>query len=228
MTSLHTKLWRDLNTLKGQVLTIALVVACGIASYVTMRSTWSSLYESKDTYFEKYRFADLFVNLKRAPESVVPQVEAVPGVARVYSRVVHMATVPMPDLTEVARAYLVSLPANQEPALNGVYLRSGRFPRRGTDAEAVVVESFAEAHGLLPGDSIPVVINGKLREIRIVGIGLSPEYVFLGGMGDFVPDDKQIAALWMQRDVLAPAFEMDGFAGQTDFQVSPRERACRA
>ncbi|MCP4447931.1 MAG: ABC transporter permease [Myxococcales bacterium] len=221
MTSLHTKLWRDLNSLKGQVLTIALVVACGIASYVTMRSTWSSLYESKDTYFEKYRFADVFASLKRAPESLVPSVEAIPGVSRAYSRVVQMATVPIPELTEVARAYLVSLPANREPALNGVYLRSGRLPRLGTDTEAVVVESFAKAHGLMPGDSIPVVINGKLRDVRIVGVGLSPEYVFLGGMGDFVPDDKQIAALWIQRDVLAPAFEMAGAFNDLAIDLQP-------
>lgn len=221
MTPLHTKLLRDLNSLKGQVLTIALVVACGIASYVTMRSTWSSLYESKDTYFERYRFADLFVSLKRSPESLVPSMESIPGVSRVYSRVVKVATVPMPELTEVARAYLVSLPNDGEPALNGLYLRSGRMPRRGTDTEAVVVESFAKAHGLVAGDSIPVVMNGKKRDIRLVGIGLSPEYVFLGGMGDFVPDDKQIAALWMRRDVLAPAFDMDGAFNDVALALQP-------
>ncbi len=221
MTPLNTKLLRDLNSLKGQVLTIALVVACGIASYVTMRSTWSSLYESKDTYFERYRFADLFVSLKRAPESLVPSIEAIPGVHRVYSRVVTVATVPMPELTEVARAYLVSLPSNGEPTLNGVYLRSGRFPRRGRENEAVVVESFAKAHGLVAGDSIPVVVNSRLRNVRVVGIGLSPEYVFLGGVGDFVPDDKQIAVLWMQRDVLAPAFEMDGAFNNVALALQP-------
>ncbi len=221
VSSLHTKLWRDLKSLKGQVLTISLVVACGIASYVTMRSTWNSLAESKDTYFERYRFADLFVSVKRAPESLLPRIEAIPGVARVYSRVVIIATVPMPKLTEVARAFLVSLPSNKQPLLNGLYLRSGRLPRPGRDNEAVVVESFAKAHGLVAGDAIPVVINGKLRDVRIVGIGLSPEYVFLGGAGDFVPDDKQLAALWMPREVLAPAFEMDGAFNDLSIGLQP-------
>lgn len=221
MTALHTKLLRDLRSLKGQVLTIALVVACGIASYVTMRSTWTSLYESKDTYFERYRFADLFSSLKRAPESLVPRIEEIPGVARAYSRVVQMATVPLPQLTEVARAYLVSLPGHREPTLNRVYLRSGRFPQRGTEIEAVVVESFANAHRLVAGDAIPVVIRGTLRTVRVVGIGLSPEFVFLGGAGDFVPDDKQIAALWMLRDVLAPAFEMDGAFNDVSIDLQP-------
>ncbi len=221
VSSLNKKLLRDLSSLKGQVLTIALVVACGIASFVTMRSTWSSLYESKDTYFERYNFADIFVSLKRAPESVVADIEEIPGVSKVYSRVVRMATVPMDSLSEVARAYLVSLPGRNAPALNGVYLRSGRFPTPGKDDEAVVVESFAKAHNLQPGDSIPVVINGRLRQVQMVGVGLSPEYVFLGGAGDFVPDDKQIAALWMDRDVLAPAFQMDGAFNDISIRLEP-------
>lgn len=221
MSSLNKKLLRDLSSLKGQVLTIALVVACGIASYVTMRSTWSSLAESKGTYFERYDFADLFVSLKRAPESVVADIEAIPGVGKVYSRVVRMATVPMESLTEVARTYLVSLPGDNAPALNGVYLRAGRFPSPGRDDEAVVVESFAKAHELEPGDHIPVVINSRLRQVQIVGIGLSPEYVFLGGAGDFVPDDKQISAMWMDRDVLAPAFQMDGAFNDISIDLQP-------
>lgn len=210
MKTLNRKLLRDLRNLKGQVLTIALVVACGIASYVTMQSTWTSLKESKESYFERYHFADVFVSLKRAPRSLVADVRALPGVSRVYDRVVHMATVPIPSLSEVARAYLISLPDNSNPPLNGVFLRSGRFPSQSKDDEAVVVESFAKAHKLTIGDHLPVVLAGKLRQVQIVGIGLSPEYVFLGGAGDFVPDDKQIAALWMKRSVLAPAFQMDG------------------
>lgn len=210
MKTLNRKLLRDLRSLKGQVLTIALVVACGIASYVTMQSTWTSLKESKESYFERYHFADVFVSLKRAPRSLVADVRALPGVSRVYDRVVHMATVPIPSLSEVARAYLISLPDNSNPPLNGVFLRSGRFPSQSKDDEAVVVESFAKAHKLTIGDHLPVVLAGKLRQVQIVGIGLSPEYVFLGGAGDFVPDDKQIAALWMKRSVLAPAFQMDG------------------
>jgi len=221
VNALDKKLLRDLGSMKGQVLTIALVIACGIASYVTMHSTWSSLRESKDTYFERYHFADLFVSLKRAPESVVTDIENISGVANVYSRVVHMATVPMESLTEVARAYLVSLPGKSRPPLNDIYLRSGRFPTPGKDDEAIVVESFAKAHGLVPGDSVPVVINSRLRHVQVVGIGLSPEFVFLGGAGDFVPDDKQIAALWMDRAVLAPAFEMDGAFNDLNIRLQP-------
>ncbi|HWN70332.1 MAG TPA: ABC transporter permease, partial [Haliangium sp.] len=65
------------------------------------------------------------------------------------------------------------------------------------------------AHAIQPGDRVSVVVNGKLREIDVVGIALSPEYVFAMAAGDLTADDKGVAILWMDRAVLAPAFQME-------------------
>ena len=43
MNSLDRKLFRDLWHARGQVIAIALVVACGIASFVMARSAYTSL-----------------------------------------------------------------------------------------------------------------------------------------------------------------------------------------
>ena len=45
--------------------------------------------------------------------------------------------------------------------------------REGVDDD--LLESFADAHALQLGDTLPVVINGTLRDLRIVGIAMSPE-----------------------------------------------------
>ena len=71
MHTLHRKLLRDLLHLRGQVIAVALVVACGVASFVAMRSTYVSLLSSQQNYYRDYRFADVFVQLKRAPEAAV-------------------------------------------------------------------------------------------------------------------------------------------------------------
>jgi putative ABC transport system permease protein len=207
--AIDRKLWRDLAEHKGQVLTIALVVACGIASFAALRSTWHSLIDSRDAYYERYRFGDVFAHLERAPESLAERVEAIPGVARVYTRVVEAALLPMPDMAEPAVATLVSLPGDDEPPLGGLYLRAGRMIDPGREDEALLIESFAKAHRIEPGERVAVVVNGKLREIDIVGIALSPEYVFAMAAGDFSADDKGVAVLWMDRAVLAPAFQME-------------------
>jgi hypothetical protein len=66
--ALNKKLLRDLRHMRGQVFATALVVACGVATFVAMQSTYNSLVSSRDAYYSLFRFADVFASLKRAPE----------------------------------------------------------------------------------------------------------------------------------------------------------------
>ena len=221
MRAIDRKLVRDLGLLKGQVATIAVVVACGIAAYVTMRSAWSSLTWSRDTYYERYRFADVFAHLERAPDAVADRIEAVDGVAVVYPRVVEDVLLPIPGEPEPATGRLVSIPEHGQPPLNALYIRTGRLPEAGRTDEVVVLEAFANAHALKPGDAIPAVINGALRELRVVGVALSPEYVFAARPGELAPDDRRFAILWMHRRVLGAAFEMEGAFNDVALRLQP-------
>ena len=210
MNPLSRKLVRDLRRLLGQVVTIALVVACGIASFVTLRSTYDSLLVSRDAYYEAYRFADVFARLERAPESVRERAETIPGVAALHTRVVESAMVPMPSMPRPATAIVVSLPPDSNPALNAVYIKQGRGLDPDRADEVIVLEGFAEAHGLAPGDELPAVIDGTMRRLQIVGIGMSPEYIMTMPPGAMTFDPKRIAVLWMNRDAVAAAYQMEG------------------
>jgi putative ABC transport system permease protein len=66
MTALHWKLLRELRHLVGQLLSIALVVATGVMTVVTMRGTYESLLWSRDLYYRDYRFADVWAGLRCA------------------------------------------------------------------------------------------------------------------------------------------------------------------
>jgi len=219
--ALDRKLWRDLVRLKGQVLTIALVVAAGIASYVTLRSTWASLTDSRDAYYQSHRFADVFASLKRAPESVARRIESVPGVASVHTRVVHNILLPVPGQSVPANGLVISLPTDRAAPLNALYLRSGRLPAPGRADEVVVVEPYAKAHELMPGSVMTAVLNGARRQLRVVGVALSPEFIFVAAPGEFAPDDKRYAVLWMDRAVLAPAFRMEGGFNNVVMRLQP-------
>ena len=78
MKALNRKLWRDLWHLRGQALAVALIVAAGIASFVTARSAYDSLWTSHVEYYRDYRFADVFASLKRAPLAVASRIAAHP------------------------------------------------------------------------------------------------------------------------------------------------------
>jgi putative ABC transport system permease protein len=218
---LHRKLLRNLRELRGQLVSISLVVACGIAAYVALRSTWDSLLESRTTYYERYRFADVFARCKRAPESLRERLEQVPGVALVDTRVSEGVLVPLSTLPEPASGRIASIPAGRPAALNALFVRSGRSVEPGHADEVMVLETFAKAHGLVPGDRIPVVLNGQRRRLRMVGTAASPEYIMAVAPGDLTPDPARFAILWMDRDALAPAFEMKGAFNDVTLRLQP-------
>lgn len=210
MRSLQRKLLRDLWHVKGQAIAIALVIGAGVAMFVMYISTFHSLRLTQTAYYERYRFADVFVGLKRAPLSLRDQVAGVSGVARVDARVVVDVTLDVPDLSEPATGRLISVPVPREPMLNDIFLRRGRYLAPGRSDEVLVSEAFALKRGIDPGDRIGAVINGRRRELQVVGIALSPEYVYSIRPGELMPDDARFGIFWMERRALASAFNMEG------------------
>ncbi|UCF46915.1 MAG: ABC transporter permease [Myxococcales bacterium] len=218
---LDRKLFRDLMRLKGQALTIALVVAVGVANYITLRSAWRALGDSRAAYYEQYRFADVFARLKRAPDSVADRVQDVRGVSSVYPRVVEEVLLPMVGLLTPAHGQIISLPAQGRPPMNDVLVKSGRFPESGRGNEVLIYEPFAKEHDLRPGSTVPAVLNGKLHELIVVGLALSPEYVFAIEPGGMASDDERFAPMWMSKSAMAAAFRMEGAFNDIVLRLEP-------
>jgi putative ABC transport system permease protein len=210
LSALNWKLLRDLWGMKAQALAIAMVVASGVSMYVMYLSNFASLRETRDTYYERQRFGDVFASLKRAPLSVASGIAAIPGVSSLEARVVASVTLDLPQLDEPARARLVSIPSDRRPRVNDLFLRRGRWIERGRPDEVLASEGFVDAHGFVPGDRIPAVINGRRRQLTIVGVALSPEFVYSIPPGNLVPDDRRYGILWMDQDAMAAAFDMEG------------------
>ena len=194
--------------MRGQMFAVTLVLACGIATYVTMRSAFVSLEVAQSEYYATYRFADIFTHVKRAPEALSAAISAIPGVAAVQTRVLMDVTLDVPGLDEPATGRLVSIPEHRAPMLNDLYLRQGRYIEPGRRGEALISEAFAAANHLSVGDTVNAVVNSKWEPLRIVGIALSPEYIYEIRPSEVFPDNRRFGVLWMSRDVLGPAFNM--------------------
>ncbi|MGB5258970.1 MAG: FtsX-like permease family protein [Gammaproteobacteria bacterium] len=210
MGVLNRKLWRDLVEMRGMVLAIALVQVGGIATFVMSLSTYDTLLIARDSYYREQRFADVFALLKRAPDSLAGRLLAVPGVERVQTRVVAAARLTVPGFADPVTGTLVSIPENRPPELNSLFLRHGRLVKSGRDDEALVNDSFAKEHGLQPGDRLTATINGRRKQLTIVGIAMSPEYMYAIAPGAVFPDFKRYGILWMGRTALAAAYNMEG------------------
>jgi putative ABC transport system permease protein len=210
MGVLDRKLRRDLWHLRGMVLAISLVLLGGIATFVMARVTHRSLAETRLMYYADQRFAEVFTSLVRAPEPVAERIAALPGVDRIETRVVAPVNIEIEGYGEPVTGRIVSLPDHGEPLLNAPWLRLGRLPAPFADEEVTVSEDFARAHRLEPGDRIAVIVKGKRRPLTVVGVSLSPEYMYAIPPGAMFPDYERYGILWMNRRALATAYEMDG------------------
>jgi putative ABC transport system permease protein len=221
ITALNRKMLRDLLAMKGQALAIAMVVAAGIAVYVMYLSNFDSLRRTQSSYYERQRFGDLFVSLKRAPLSVEQELGNIPGVAVVETRVAAYVTLDVPGLAEPASGRLVSLPVRGRPRVNDVFLRRGRWVDPGRPEEVLASEAFMDAHGFNLGAQVRAVINGRSRRLTVVGIALSPEYIYSLRPGEIIPDNRRFGVFWMDRRALAGAFDMEGAFNDASFLLEP-------
>ncbi len=190
MRALDRKLIRDLRRIWAQALAIALVISAGVATLLLAVVAYRSLDETRRAYYERNRFADVFARVSRAPLSLAGEAALIPGVLTVEPRIVERAVLDLTGVSTPATAIITSLPDGRAQKLNRLYLRSGRLPEPERDDEVVAAEPFVKAHKLSIGSRFGAILNGRKRDLRIVGIALSPEYIYAIGPGDLMPDDK--------------------------------------
>jgi predicted lysophospholipase L1 biosynthesis ABC-type transport system permease subunit len=86
---------------------------------------------SQQSYYESYRFAEVFAQLKRAPDSIASRISEIPGVGTAEFRVVADVTLDVPRLNEPAKGRIISIPEQRRAMLNELYLTDGRYVEPG-------------------------------------------------------------------------------------------------
>ena len=220
--TLDRKLLRDLARMKGQVITIALVVACGIASFVSALTTYESLrVVAARLLRDAPASRRCSRRLERAPSILEARLREIPGVAQVETRLVFDVSLDAGGGGPPAVGRMVSIPQGAQPTLNALHLRAGRLVEPGHVEEVLVSEGFAAFHRLRVGDRLSAVLNGRRQDLRVAGVALSPEYVFAIRGGDPLPDDRGFAVLWTSRDGLEAAFDMAGAFNDVVLTLAP-------
>ena len=221
VSNLDRKLLRDLRRMMGQAIAVAMVIACGLAMMIMSRSLIYSLDTTQREYYEAHHFADVFAQLKRAPQSVAMRIRDIAGVATVQTGVAARVTLDLAGRDEPASGTVRSLPDVGAPELNRLFLRAGRWLAPRSRGELLVSEAFAEANGLQPGQSLTLLLNGRRTQFRIAGIVLSPEYIFESRPGAALPDNRSYGIFWMPYQELASAFDLYGAFNDVALTLAP-------
>ena len=227
MMAIDRKLLRDLWRTRAQVASIALVLAGGVLSVVSIRGTASSLVHARDEYYAVGHFADVFASLTRAPDEVRARLEALPGVGQVHTRVVKDVRLDVPGFERPATGRLIAMPAAHEGAqrLNCVRVVRGRMFDPDARDEVLINGRFADVNHLGPGDTLTAVINERRTLLRVVGIGAAPDYLYEEGGGGMAVDERAFGLLWAPHELVAAATGMRGAFNDVAIELAPGARS---
>lgn len=222
MSVLDRKLLRDVWALRGQVVTIALLIGAGVAVLVMSVSSFLSLRGAQEAFYAESRFAEVYAEVKRAPRTLLARIAEIPGVAMVEGRVGGEARMDWPGAEMPVAGRVLSLPASGgQPALNRLRLLAGRLPEPTRHDEAVIHAAFADAWQVRPGDEIAAILNGRRERFRIAGIAQAPEFLFTSRPGNPLPDDRGFVVLWASEEAVARAFDMQGAFAEAILTLAP-------
>ena len=90
LAPLDRKVLRDLWRMRTQAFAIALVIAAGVGMVVMSLGMMRSLEATREAYYDRYRFADIFAPAKRAPGSMLEEIRRPELFAAVLDEVVRV------------------------------------------------------------------------------------------------------------------------------------------
>jgi len=220
---LNRKLLRDLRGSRGVLLTVVVIISAGTGSFISMGSAQRILIASQRAYYDRCRFADFWVDVKKAPLSVVERLAELRGVAEIQPRVVFDVILDVAGVSQPLTGRLISTPARGfEDTINGIHLVRGSGFSDDRKEEIILGESFARAHGLQPGDRVGLILNRRRQSFIIVGTAISPEYVYaVRGQGDITPDPEHFGILYIKERYARELLDFQDACNQIVGRVVP-------
>lgn len=175
---LFRKLLRDIRSAMVTYLLCVLVMMLGLWGYSVLELCYDNLTLAKELFFRQSDFCDGFVDTVDTDMTVVGRLTALDGIAGAEGRLVRDIQIAGIQGVEIDGGSEFHLVSWEEGQMNRPVLSRGTLPERGK-AELVIGENMAQARGLQPGDLVDVVAGGKRVSMKITGIGITPENIYM-------------------------------------------------
>jgi len=211
---LDRKLTRDLLGARGTLVAVILVIVVGVACFVGMATSYGNLTRSQREYYANCRMADFWVELKKAPLSETDRVADIPGVAEIQPRIVFEATVDLAHVPRPLRGQVISLPDRRTAVLNNVLIQRGSYFTDERLEQVIVLDTFAEARSIHPGQTIHLLLNNRRQELLVIGTALGSEFVYQMNPGSLAPAPGDYGVFYIKRSFAEEALDFDGACNQ--------------
>ncbi|ATW28080.1 ABC transporter permease [Candidatus Formimonas warabiya] len=177
MKKLDIRLIRTIRQSKGQFISVAVIVAVALCIYMLFNMCAVNLKNAISNYYDLTNFNDIHVQLVKIPQGAIDALKGIDGIKEVQGRVSIDVPLRVKNADEKVNIRIISLPKDEEK-INRLYWLGSHRAQIGND-NVVLLEQFAKARNIKPGDTISPFINGRVHQLTVSGIAASAEFVYL-------------------------------------------------
>lgn len=206
---LWKKLCRDLKENKGAYIACIVIIAMGLMIFTAFSMVVDNLRMSQQDFYQNQNFADGFIEVQACPFSKIKNLELIDGIKEIQGRLVKDVRLLAPGREDNVYLRLISLDPAQANPINGMLLLQGR-PLNQKDAHIWVDNMYFAANNLQLNDQLAVITGGKKRELQVVGMGQSPEFIYaLRTAADMFPTPENFGIGFVSQETMESLFPQE-------------------
>lgn len=195
---------------RARFLAVWVVVVMGTAFYGAFYPSGTSVLTSVYATYDQLQYMDFQASFAPGSDSIVEKIREVEGVTAAEGRLVVESGIQLdPNRKSLTTLRLLTVPDEGQPTVNLNDIPDGRDLR--ADDEILLLKRFADYHGLRPGDTVTVWINGEKHRFTVAGLAFNPEYLVSGSSRESpFPAPSAFGVGWLRYGALAEILGADG------------------
>lgn len=215
------KMFRDLWENRGAYVACIIIILIGLMIFTSYSKVIDNLIMAQQTFYKSQNFADGFIELEEMPYDEAVTLGSIRGIDSIQGRMVKDVRVLFSGSTENVYLRLVSMDTSQDKILNDVMLIQGS-PLDAKELNIWVDNKFFEANNLELNQEILVIAAGKKKDLRVVGMGRSPEFIYaMRTSSDIFPTPQTFGIAYMPLEIMKNIFSEGGNINNIVFTLKP-------
>jgi putative ABC transport system permease protein len=200
VSTLNTKRRRDFVQQRWQFIAVLVTITLGVLMFAASYDAYRNLEASYTGTYERLALAD--VTVTGADEGVADTIATVDGVSIVEQRT--QLDPPMRVGEDVFIGRVVTMPADQQPAINQIDVVDGSYLSSSRPDGVVIETHMAESFDLIVGDTVEILVDTGWAPVEVVGIAVSPEYLWPSrSRQDVFPMPGTFGVVYLAEETLA-------------------------
>jgi len=203
--SIFKKSIRSIVRNRGSYTACVIVLSLGILVFISIGSILAQVQNGVQTYYEEYRFGDVFATVQGMPDNLIKKLKEIDGIREAEGTLTATYKANLGSSQEIIKIKLIGTEPADEKKINQ-YRYTGESLKQKNDIW--LGKSFYDAYGFKNGDTVGLQINGKEELFTIKGTFESPEFITVMSDEAAFPDEKAYTVALVQNETL------EGFTSQ--------------